>query len=152
MSFVQSCPRQLSKTIVGTTLAAVVGLTVPAVGQFGEALGFADSMQPDLFSRDLVVFSEVLELDESQRLIVDSLFTDHQEAFQLGLQNMRHRFDEMRDQLQAVERAWADNPEIIGRINALILVRLPVLYGRLNDDRMRPDPGDYLEVPTRRGG
>ncbi len=99
MSFVQSCPRQLSKTIVATALAAVVGLTVPAVGQFGEALGFADSMQPDLFSRDLVVFSEVLELDESQRLIVDSLFTDHQEAFQLGLQNMRHRFDEMRDEL-----------------------------------------------------
>ena len=56
------------------------------------------------------------------------------------------------DQLQAVERAWTDTPEIIGRINALILVRIPVLYERLNDDRMRADGGDYLEVPTRRGG
>jgi photosystem II stability/assembly factor-like uncharacterized protein len=56
------------------------------------------------------------------------------------------------DQLQAIERAWADVPEIIGRINALILVRIPVLYDRLNDERIRADPGDYLEVPTRRGG
>ena len=98
MNIVQSCPRQRGKTIVGTALAAVVGFTAPAVGQFGEAAGFADSMQPDLFSRDLVVFSEVLDLDESQRLIVEALFTDHQEDFQLGLQNMRNRFDEMRDE------------------------------------------------------
>ena len=97
MNIVHPCPRQRGKTIVGTALAAVVGLTAPAVGQFGEAAGFADSMQPDLFSRDLVVFSEVLELDESQRLIVEALFTDHQEDFQLGLENMRNRFDEMRD-------------------------------------------------------
>ncbi len=97
MNIVHPCPRQRGKTIVGTALAAVVGFTAPAVGQFGEAAGFADSMQPDLFSRDLVVFSEVLELDESQRLIVEALFTDHQEDFQLGLENMRNRFDEMRD-------------------------------------------------------
>jgi chromosome segregation ATPase len=56
------------------------------------------------------------------------------------------------DQLQHVERAWKDIPEVIGRLNALILVRIPTFYGRLNDERFPADPGDYLEVPRRRGG
>ncbi len=56
------------------------------------------------------------------------------------------------DQLQDVERAWRDVPEVIGRLNALILVRVPALYRRLNDERIRADPGDPLVVPSRRGG
>jgi chromosome segregation ATPase len=56
------------------------------------------------------------------------------------------------DQLQNVERAWKDIPEVIGRLNALILVRIPRFYGKLHDERFPADPGDYLEVPRRRGG
>ena len=55
------------------------------------------------------------------------------------------------DQLQDVERAWRDAPELIGRLNALILVRVPALYRKLNDERIRADPGEHLEVPRRRG-
>ena len=56
------------------------------------------------------------------------------------------------DQLQGVERAWRDIPEVIGRLNALILVRIPALYGKLNEERFPADPGEHLEVPRRRGG
>ena len=56
------------------------------------------------------------------------------------------------DQLQDVERAWRDIPEVIGRLNALILVRIPALYRKLNDDRFPANPGEYLETPRRRGG
>jgi photosystem II stability/assembly factor-like uncharacterized protein len=56
------------------------------------------------------------------------------------------------DQLQDVERAWRDIPEVIGRLNALILVRIPALYGKLNDKRFPANPGEYLETPRRRGG
>ena len=55
------------------------------------------------------------------------------------------------DQLQDVERAWRDAPELIGRLNALILVRVPALHRKLNDERIRADPGEHLEVPRRRG-
>ncbi len=56
------------------------------------------------------------------------------------------------DQLEDVERAWRDIPEVIGRLNALILVRIPTLYEKLNDERFPTDPGEYLETPRRRGG
>ena len=56
------------------------------------------------------------------------------------------------DQLHAVERAWRDAPELIGRLNALILVRIPRLYEQLDHERIRADPGEYVEVPRRRGG
>ena len=55
------------------------------------------------------------------------------------------------DQLQTVEQAWRDAPELIGRLNALILVRIPRLYEELNDERIGADPGEYVEVPKRRG-
>jgi hypothetical protein len=56
------------------------------------------------------------------------------------------------DQLQDVEQAWRDVPEVIGRLNALILVRIPVFYRRLDDDRIQADPGEHVEVPRRRRG
>ncbi len=54
------------------------------------------------------------------------------------------------DQLQVVERAWLDAPELIGQLNALILVRVPAFYGRLDDDRIQADPWEPLGVPRRR--
>ena len=56
------------------------------------------------------------------------------------------------DQLQGVERAWRDIPEVIGRLNALILVRIPALHEKLNEERFPADPGEHLEIPRRRGG
>ena len=56
------------------------------------------------------------------------------------------------DQLQAVERAWRDTPELIGQLNVLILVRVPALYRRLNDERIQAEPGEPVGVPRRRGG
>jgi photosystem II stability/assembly factor-like uncharacterized protein len=56
------------------------------------------------------------------------------------------------DQLQAVERAWQDAPELIAQLNSVILARVPALYRRLNDDRIPTDAGEPLVVPRRRGG
>ena len=55
------------------------------------------------------------------------------------------------DQLQDVERAWRDSPEVFERLNALILARIPAFYQRLNNDAIRADPGEHLVVPRRRG-
>ena len=56
------------------------------------------------------------------------------------------------DQLQGVEQAWRAIPEVIGRLNALILVRIPALHGKLNEERFPADPGEHLEIPRRGGG
>ncbi|MCH7933858.1 MAG: hypothetical protein IIC36_07650 [Gemmatimonadetes bacterium] len=56
------------------------------------------------------------------------------------------------DQLQDVERAWRDAPEVIGRLNALILVRVPAFLRKLNDEKLPAEPGEHVVVPRRRGG
>ena len=56
------------------------------------------------------------------------------------------------DQLQALEQAWQDVPELIAQLNSVILARVPALYRRLNDDRIPVDAGEPLGVPRRRGG
>ena len=56
------------------------------------------------------------------------------------------------DQLQALEQAWQDAPELIAQLNSVILARVPALYRRLNDDRIPVDAGEPLGVPRRRGG
>ena len=55
------------------------------------------------------------------------------------------------DQLQALEQAWQDAPELIAQLNSVILARAPALYRRLNDDRIPVDAGEPLGVPRRRG-
>ena len=55
------------------------------------------------------------------------------------------------DQLQALEQAWQDAPELIAQLNSVILARVPALYRRLNDDRIPVDAGEPLGVPRRRG-
>ena len=55
------------------------------------------------------------------------------------------------DQLQAIDQAWADAPELIERMNHLITDRMPALYQMLNQAGVRADPGQAISVP-RRGG
>ncbi|MFV2007695.1 MAG: hypothetical protein ACC667_09625, partial [Longimicrobiales bacterium] len=55
------------------------------------------------------------------------------------------------DQLQGIDRAWADAPGLIERMNALITDRMPALYRMLDQAGVRADPGKAISVP-RRGG
>ena len=55
------------------------------------------------------------------------------------------------DQFQDIDRAWEDAPGIIERLNALISDRMPALNRRLDDEGIRADPGEAVEIP-RRGG
>ena len=70
-----------------------------ARGQFGEAAGIAEAMQPDFYQRDVVIISQTLELDETQRTIVKTIFEDYQATFEEGLDRMKQRFDSMREEL-----------------------------------------------------
>ena len=56
------------------------------------------------------------------------------------------------DQSWQVEAALDAAPALIDRLNALIAVRVPSFYDSLDAQGVRPDPGETLEVPRRRGG
>lgn len=55
------------------------------------------------------------------------------------------------DMLWQVDKAWEEAPGVIERINALITRRVPAFHDALDEEGVRPDPGEALEVP-RRGG
>jgi len=84
--------------------AVVVGMTGAASAQFGEAAGFANMMRQDYLRRDLQLISQGLDLDEGQRVIVESFYEDYTDNFNEAVENMRERFRNMRGELQTQDR------------------------------------------------
>lgn len=74
--------RRQVTTVAAATLA--LGLCTAAHAQHGEAAGIAEMMNPEYLKRDIVLFDQSLNLDSAQRVIVDVLFHDYEQAFQEG--------------------------------------------------------------------
>ncbi len=96
MHILTSIRRFLLASTIGISLLIGAG----AQAQFGEAAGIAEAMQPDYLRRDIVLFQQGLNLDDTQRDIVDALYGDYEQAFEDGLAAMRKRIEDMREQLQ----------------------------------------------------
>lgn len=56
------------------------------------------------------------------------------------------------DQLWQIDAAWEAVPPLIERLNALVTDRVPAFNDALDAEGIRPDPGDAIAVPRRRGG
>ena len=76
------------RTPLGTAVVlAILGLATGAVhAQIGEMAGFTDSMRREYLSRDLTIISEALELDKSQKDILQTLYDDYKADFDKGLE------------------------------------------------------------------
>jgi hypothetical protein len=85
----------------GMAAAAVLALAPAAGAQFGAAGGFADAFEPDFIRRDVRFIVDALDLDDDQRLIVETFFDDYQHSFEQGLETMRKRMTDMKDALDS---------------------------------------------------
>jgi photosystem II stability/assembly factor-like uncharacterized protein len=56
------------------------------------------------------------------------------------------------DQLWQVDAAWEAAPGLIERLNAIITERMPTFNAMLDEEGVRPDPGEAVTVPRRGGG
>ena len=56
------------------------------------------------------------------------------------------------DQLWQVDAAWEAAPGHIERLNAIITERMPAFNAMLDEEGVRPDPGEAVAVPRREGG
>lgn len=81
--------------MIAATLAVAV-LAAPASGQFGGDAGLADAFRQDFYRRDLVIFNDVLDLEDWQRPIVEILLEDYAASFEAGLTAMRNEIADMR--------------------------------------------------------
>lgn len=77
-------------------LGLAVGLAGPAVAQFGGDAGLANAFRQDFYRRDLLIFNEVLDLEDWQRPIIEVLLDDYAASFEAGLAGMRDEISKIR--------------------------------------------------------
>lgn len=99
--------------LLGTCVLGVSALvvTVPAqpasaqMGGFGG--GWAEIARPDFSRRDIVLMVDGLHLDETQRLILETLYDSYEEDFRAKADEFRERMDAMRDDMRPNEEREA---------------------------------------------
>jgi len=100
--------RLISARVGFIAVFALIAGLLPAStarAQFGEAAGIGEAMQQDFLSRDIVLFSQGLNLDDTQRVIVEALFTDYEQAFDAGITGMKAKLEGMREQMTSDDPA-----------------------------------------------
>lgn len=90
---------------------AVAASTSPAIAQFGGDSGMANAFRQDFYRRDLVLFHEVLGLEEWQRPIVEVLLEDYSASFEAGMAGFRDQISRVR-----VESGERDGQQIMARM------------------------------------
>ena len=118
----KSTLRRLGSRSWPLALAAAVALTTPASAQFGLAGGFQDAFRPGFTTRDVQLAVTMLELDDSQKLILETLYDDYQEDFRTGIDGFRQNMMNMRGEIPA------DGAPDPGQI-------LRVVFGAMNEWR-----------------
>lgn len=95
----------LKRGVLSLTLATMmcIGTSTTASAQSGAA-GFAEMNIHDYLHRDVVLFAQALEMDEGQRVIVESLYEDYRSMFDAGWARTQQRFSDMREDLQSADR------------------------------------------------
>ncbi|MEE8155381.1 MAG: hypothetical protein V3T53_10560 [Phycisphaerales bacterium] len=95
--------RSIGTMVASFALVAVLTLTGPASGQRIGPGGF--NREPPYSSRDIQLAVDALNLDETQRLIVETLFQDYQGDFRDSQASFSQRMTDMRDELVVMDQA-----------------------------------------------
>lgn len=102
--FARAFHRPLRSLLAAAALAASVGLTQAAHAQLGSRTAFGESFQPDIMQRDLTLITQILQLEEWQRPIVEALVEDYSTAFMSGAEATKERMKQA-----AIEAAKSGN-------------------------------------------
>ncbi|MCH2149832.1 MAG: hypothetical protein MK095_10415, partial [Phycisphaerales bacterium] len=117
-----------NSTTLSTTLRKLL-LFIPAciamVASTGAAqiAGIQEAMKPEFFTRDLIVFIEGLDLDDTQQIIVEALFDDYELSFEAGFARMEAAFNDQALDIQSRKEElqnMASEQELLGVVLAPI--------------------------------
>jgi hypothetical protein len=84
----------LTKTLRHVCLLLPACIAMIASTGAAQIAGIQEAMKPEFFTRDLIVFIEGLDLDDTQQIIVEALFDDYEHSFELGFARMETEFNE----------------------------------------------------------
>jgi hypothetical protein len=91
--------RALTRSLWSLAAAAVLAVTAPSPAQFGLSGGIGDAFRPAFTTRDIQLAEEMLNLDEAQRFILETLFEDYEAAFRTGVDGFRDRVAGLRTEI-----------------------------------------------------
>ena len=81
-------------------LMVMVLTLVPAERSNAQLSAVAQAMEPEFFTRDLLIFIEGLDLDETQAVIAEAIFDDYEQQFDQGKLRMEEEIEELTTQLK----------------------------------------------------
>lgn len=90
------------KTLPTCLMALIASLLAHFVPKsaFSQMEYMAEAMQPEYMSRDLVVFAEGLNLDDTQEVIVEAMFDSYEDDFQTGWAATQERLNRIAEEIR----------------------------------------------------
>lgn len=117
--FAQRLRMGLGKVIVlGLATLASAGIAQNASAQMGGFGGFGEIMTPDFGRRDVTLIVDGLRLDETQRLVVETLLETYDADFRAKADEFRDRMNEMREEAMPSEEREAAMQEVRAKFEA----------------------------------
>lgn len=105
------------KTLLLALLPAFLAFITPTPAS-AQMEYMAEAMHPDYMSRDLVVFAEGLDLDDTQEVIVEAMFDSYEDDFQNGWAATQDRLNRIAEEIR--EKPSASTKETLEPVlNAL---------------------------------
>ena len=93
--------------------ALIIAMTlIPAAPASAQLGAVAQAMEPEYFTRDLLIFIEGLDLDETQAVIAEAIFDDYEQKFHDGKDQMEMEINSLTSELQAM-RGQVDNDKLL---------------------------------------
>ncbi len=100
--------RALKQSLLAIPLL-ICAIAMPVMGQVA---GIGKALKPEFFTRDLIIFIEGLDLDETQQIIVEALFDDYEQSFAEGIDRMEGRIEDIQGDIESLK----DDPQKVLRL------------------------------------
>jgi hypothetical protein len=105
----------LTRLLGGMTVAAALWLAQAAPAQSAD--GFSEIFQKDFSKRDLPILANALQLDDSQKLIIETLFDQYAQSIEDGINSLKD--------------GWLSNKEQFDKLNPEDIQK--VIFGAVED-------------------
>jgi len=135
---------QIKRTLWTVALGGAMAATAAAPAQFGLSGGIGEAFRPSFTSRDVQLAVEMLQLDDAQKFILETLYDDYDAEFNTGVDGFRQNVSQLRTKIDP------NNPDpgqimrvVFGTINQwrdesrrLADQLMDDLQGLLNDEQL----------------
>ena len=99
MSALQNLRGRMTRSALSLATIAILAFTAPSQAQFGLSGGIQDAFRPAFTTRDIQLAVDMLELDDAQKFILETLFEDYGSEFDMGVNAFRGRIAGLREEL-----------------------------------------------------